>query len=56
MARPDHALIVIDMQSDFRPGGALAAPGGNRIVGGINILTDEAAATETMRAAGIRVA
>jgi nicotinamidase/pyrazinamidase len=33
-----HALIVIDMQLDFCPGGALAVPEGDRIVPGINAL------------------
>ena len=33
-----HALIVIDMQNDFCPGGALAVPGGDEIVHGINAL------------------
>ncbi|MFY0594994.1 MAG: bifunctional nicotinamidase/pyrazinamidase [Cognatishimia sp.] len=32
------ALIVIDVQNDFCPGGALAVPGGDQIVGGINDL------------------
>ena len=31
-----HALIVIDVQNDFCPGGALAVPGGDEIVPGIN--------------------
>ena len=31
-----HALIVIDMQNDFCPGGALAVTGGDEIVPGIN--------------------
>ncbi len=31
-----HALIVIDLQNDFCPGGALAVPGGDEIVAGIN--------------------
>ena len=31
-----QALIVIDMQNDFRPGGALAVAGGDTIVQGIN--------------------
>lgn len=31
-----HALIVIDMQNDFCPGGALAVPEGDHIVTGIN--------------------
>ncbi|MEY8829609.1 bifunctional nicotinamidase/pyrazinamidase [Sedimentitalea sp. XS_ASV28] len=33
-----RALIVIDVQNDFCPGGALAVPGGDEIVGGINRL------------------
>jgi len=33
-----HALIVIDVQNDFCPGGALAVPGGDEIVAGINTL------------------
>ncbi|MCZ7676620.1 MAG: bifunctional nicotinamidase/pyrazinamidase [Roseovarius sp.] len=33
-----HALIVIDMQNDFCPGGALAVAGGDEIVAGINAL------------------
>lgn len=33
-----HALIVIDVQNDFCPGGALAVPGGDEIVSGINTL------------------
>lgn len=33
-----HALIVIDVQNDFCPGGALAVPGGDEIVTGINAL------------------
>lgn len=32
------SLIVIDVQYDFCPGGALAVPGGDEIVGGINRL------------------
>lgn len=31
-----HALIVIDVQNDFCPGGALAVAGGDDIVAGIN--------------------
>lgn len=38
------ALIVIDVQNDFCPGGALAVPGGDQIVDGINSLMDEARA------------
>ena len=33
-----QALIVIDVQNDFCPGGALAVPGGDEIVSGINAL------------------
>ncbi|PRY77568.1 nicotinamidase/pyrazinamidase [Yoonia maritima] len=31
-----HALLVIDVQNDFCPGGALAVAGGDEIVSGIN--------------------
>lgn len=34
----DRALIVVDMQNDFMPGGALAVPGGDTIVETINRL------------------
>lgn len=36
-----RALIVIDMQNDFCPGGALAVAGGDQIVGPINALMDQ---------------
>ncbi|MEQ5871995.1 bifunctional nicotinamidase/pyrazinamidase [Sagittula sp. NFXS13] len=36
-----HALIVIDVQNDFCPGGALAVPGGDEIVQDINALMSE---------------
>ena len=36
-----HALIVIDVQNDFCPGGALAVEGGDDIVAGINTLMDD---------------
>lgn len=39
-----HALLVIDVQNDFCPGGALAVPGGDEIVPGINALMAEAGA------------
>ena len=35
------ALIVIDVQNDFCPGGALAVAGGGEIVTGINALMDD---------------
>jgi nicotinamidase/pyrazinamidase len=39
-----QALIVIDMQNDFCPGGALAVPEGDAIVAGINALMEQAGA------------
>lgn len=36
-----RALIVIDVQNDFCPGGALAVSEGDQIVGGINALMDD---------------
>ncbi|MBR9652941.1 bifunctional nicotinamidase/pyrazinamidase [Thalassovita aquimarina] len=36
-----QALIVIDLQNDFCPGGALAVPGGDDIVPGINALMED---------------
>jgi nicotinamidase/pyrazinamidase len=37
----DEALIVIDVQNDFCPGGALAVAGGDEIVARINVLMAE---------------
>ena len=37
----DVALIVIDVQNDFCPGGALAVPGGDEVVEPINRLIDK---------------
>ena len=37
----DHALIIIDLQLDFCPGGALAVAGGNDILPRINALMDD---------------
>jgi nicotinamidase/pyrazinamidase len=36
-----HALLIIDVQNDFCPGGALAVAGGNDIVAGINSLMND---------------
>ena len=36
-----HALIVIDVQTGFCPGGNLAVPGGDAVVPGINALMDD---------------
>jgi nicotinamidase/pyrazinamidase len=44
MRPADEALIVIDVQNDFCPGGALAVAGGDAIVPGINALMDDFAA------------
>lgn len=44
MHDPTHALLVIDVQNDFCPGGALAVPEGDLIVPGINALMDDFAA------------
>lgn len=41
MHAPDHALVVIDIQNDFCPGGALAVADGAAIVPGVNRLMDE---------------
>jgi nicotinamidase/pyrazinamidase len=41
MRASDEALIVIDMQNDFCPGGKLAVAGGDEIVLGINALMSE---------------
>lgn len=41
MATPTSALVVIDVQNDFCPGGALAVAGGDEIVPGINALMDD---------------
>ena len=39
-----HALIVIDVQNDFCPGGALAVPEGDAIIAGINRMMKQAGA------------
>ncbi len=41
MQPSSHALIVIDVQNDFCPGGALAVAGGDEIIPGINALMDD---------------
>jgi nicotinamidase/pyrazinamidase len=41
MRAADEALIVIDVQNDFCPGGALAVAGGNEIVESVNRLMGE---------------
>jgi nicotinamidase/pyrazinamidase len=44
MQPSNHALIVVDVQNDFCPGGALAVAGGDDIIPGINALMDDFAA------------
>ncbi|MFX1282518.1 MAG: bifunctional nicotinamidase/pyrazinamidase [Promethearchaeota archaeon] len=46
MITSKDALLVIDMQNDFVPGGALPVADGNQIIPGINILTDKFHQTE----------
>ncbi|WP_417279566.1 bifunctional nicotinamidase/pyrazinamidase [Celeribacter sp.] len=41
MRAANEALIVIDIQNDFCPGGALAVAGGDEIVPGVNALMDD---------------
>lgn len=41
MRPTDEALIVIDLQNDFCPGGALAVPGGDQIVAPVNAMLEE---------------
>ncbi len=38
---PKKALIVVDMQNDFCPGGALAVPNGDEVIQPINQLVDD---------------
>ncbi len=41
MRQSDEAILVIDVQNDFCPGGALAVPGGDQILVPINALVAE---------------
>jgi nicotinamidase/pyrazinamidase len=41
MRPANEALLVVDIQNDFCPGGALGVPGGHEIVAGVNALMDE---------------
>ncbi len=41
MSDDTHALLVIDIQNDFCPGGALAVPGGDQIIPAINALMQQ---------------
>ncbi|HMO06525.1 MAG TPA: bifunctional nicotinamidase/pyrazinamidase [Paracoccaceae bacterium] len=44
MRAPDEALIVIDVQNDFCPGGALAVADGDAVVAPVNAMMDDFAA------------
>jgi len=44
MAGTRSALLIVDVQRDFCPGGALAAPEGDRVIAPLNRYIDEAAA------------
>lgn len=35
------ALLIVDLQNDFLPGGALPAPNGNQIIPVVNRLLDQ---------------
>lgn len=37
----NSALLIVDMQNDFLPGGALAVEGGDEIIGGINDIANK---------------
>lgn len=39
--KTDHALILVDLQNDFLPGGALAVPGGDDVIPLANQLMDD---------------
>jgi nicotinamidase/pyrazinamidase len=41
MTEPKQALLVIDVQNDFCPGGTLAVPHGDEVVAPLNRLIDE---------------
>jgi nicotinamidase/pyrazinamidase len=41
MAGPKRALIVVDVQNDFCPGGSLAVPEGDQVVAPLNKLIEE---------------
>jgi len=41
MTQPNQALIVVDVQNDFCPGGALAVPHGDEVIEPLNQLIDE---------------
>ena len=41
MAEPKQALLIVDVQNDFCPGGALAVERGDEVVASLNRLIDE---------------
>ena len=52
LQNPDTALIVVDVQNDFLPGGALPVPEGDAVIGPINRLI-RVASTVGSRPTGI---
>jgi nicotinamidase/pyrazinamidase len=44
MTAKRSAILIVDVQRDFCPGGALAAPGGDRVMAPLNHYLDDAAA------------
>jgi len=42
--QPDDALVIVDVQRDFLPGGSLAVPGGDAIVPALNVCIERFAA------------
>src|SRR3954471_12083548 len=47
MLKPGDALLIVDVQNDFCPGGALAASKGDEVVPILNIWIAQAAAART---------
>ena len=55
--QPGDALLVIDVQNDFCPGGALAIPDGDQVIAPLNkwiAAAREPACRSTPRATGTR--
>jgi nicotinamidase/pyrazinamidase len=46
--RPDDTLLVVDVQPDFCPGGALPVPGGQRVISPLNECLEAAAEREIL--------
>src|SRR5512136_961338 len=48
MLRPEDALLLVDVQRDFCPGGALAVPEGDRVIDVLNLWVDEAVRSKAL--------